>query len=190
MTVPQPESAADKDVWRQWARQVRADLDWDALSEAVINGMRAWLLPDDGPTVLVYMAMGDEINLQALVDSEHGVRFVAARTPDRGGELSVHELGGPLEVHRMGFLQPHGSARVVSPDEIDVALLPGLAFDLFGTRLGRGAGYFDRLLRATRPSSRLVGVAPAELIVDRLPSEAHDIAVGHLATEEGVIETA
>jgi 5-formyltetrahydrofolate cyclo-ligase len=190
MTVAQPDPAASKDVWRQWARQVRSDLDWDVLSEAVINGVRAWLLPDDVPTVLVYMAMGDEINLQALIESEAGIRFVASRTPDRGGELSVHELGGPLEVHRMGFLQPHSSARVVSPDEIDVALLPGLAFDLFGNRLGRGAGYFDRLLRATRPNARLVGVAPVELIVDRLPNESHDIAVSLLATEEGVIETA
>ena len=188
LATPQP--AAPKDEWRDWAHRKRSGLDWAGLSESVIGGLRAWLLPDDGPTVLVYLAMGEEINLQGLVDSESAVRFVATRTPERGGELSVHELGGPLEVHRLGFLQPHHSARVVSPDEVDIALLPGLAFDLFGTRLGRGAGYFDRLLMATRPSARLVGVAPTELVVDRLPSEQHDIAVAYLATEEGVVGTA
>lgn len=185
-----PDPGASKDVWRDWARSYRTELDWETLSESVSNGLRAWLLADDGPTVLVYLAMGEEINLQALIEAEPGIRFVATRTPDRGGELSVHELGGPLEVHRLGFLQPHGSARVVGPDEIDIAFLPGLAFDLFGNRLGRGAGYFDRLLRATRPNARLVGVVPADLVVDRLPSDSHDVPVGYLATEEGVIETA
>ena len=69
-------------------------------------------------------------------------------------------------------------------------MLPGLAFDLFGNRLGRGAGYFDRLLRATRPDAKHVGVVAAALVVDRLPADDHDIPVEYLATEEGVIETA
>ena len=79
---------------------------------------------------------------------------------------------------------------MVGPDEIDIALLPGLAFDLFGNRIGHGAGYFDRLLRATRQGARLVGVVPAKLVVDRLPIDPHDIPVDYLATEEGVIATA
>lgn len=189
MTFPKPEPTGLKDDWRQWAQRSRSELDWESLSAAVVAGLGSWMLPDDAPTVLIYLPMGEEINLQPLIESERTVRFVTTRTPERGGDLSVHELGGPLEVHRFGFLQPHRSAKIVSPDEIDIALLPGLAFDLFGNRLGRGAGYFDRLLRTTRPTARLVGVVPASLVVDRLPTDSHDIAVGYLATEEGVIET-
>ena len=61
---------------------------------------------------------------------------------------------------------------------------------MFMNVLGNGAGYFDRLLRATRPSAKHVGVVPSDLVVDELPVEAHDVAVDYLATEEGVIETA
>jgi 5-formyltetrahydrofolate cyclo-ligase len=69
-------------------------------------------------------------------------------------------------------------------------LLPGLAFDLFGTRLGRGAGYFDELLSRVPGDALLVGVTPADLVVDRLPRERHDSVMGYLATEEGVVATA
>lgn len=190
MTLPAPEPHASKDVWREWAREVRSGLDWGTLSDAVVDGIRAWVLPDVYLTVLVYLPMGHEIDLNPLLEADPTTRYVATRTPDRGGDLTVHELGGPLEVHRLGFLQPHASARLVTPDEVDVALLPGLAFDLYGNRLGHGAGYFDRLLYATRPNANRVGVVPTELVVDLLPTEDHDIPVEFLATEEGVIATA
>jgi 5-formyltetrahydrofolate cyclo-ligase len=190
VTAPIPQAGSTKDVWRTWARHVRGDLNWEEIGPAVVSGLQEWIVPSNYLTVLVFLPMGHEVNLVPLIESDEETRFVATRTPDRGGDLSVHELGGPLEVHRLGFLQPHQSARLVSPDEIDVALLPGLAFDLFGNRLGRGAGYFDRLLRATRPSARHVGVVPADLVLDELPVEPYDIPVDYLATEEGVIETA
>ncbi len=185
-----PEPSAGKQEWREWARLQRTDLDWEEVSAAIVAGLRDWLVPDNYQTVLVFLPLPDEVNLNELLNADSETRYVATRTPDSGGDLSVHELGGPLEVHRLGFLQPHESARRVGPDEIDIALLPGLAFDLYGNRLGRGAGYFDRFLQATRRGVKLVGVVPADLVVDRLPADPHDIPVEYLATEEGVIETA
>lgn len=190
MSLPLPPADATKDVWREWAKSLRAEVDWEEASTAIVAGLRRWIVPSDYLTVLVFLPMVHEVNLMPLLEDDMGGRYVATRTPDRGGDLSVHELGGPLEVHRFGFLQPHSSAPVVSPDDIDIALLPGLAFDLFGNRLGRGAGYFDRLLRATRTDAKHVGVVAAALVVDRLPADEHDIPVEYLATEEGVIATA
>ncbi len=185
-----PPADAGKAEWRQWARRIRARVDWELASDSIVAALRSWIAPDNYRTVLVFLPMADEVNLQPLLAADEETRFVATRTPDHGGELSVHELGGPLEVHRLGFLQPHQAARQVGPHEIDIALLPGLAFDLYGNRLGRGAGYFDRLLRATREGVQLVGVVPVALVVDRLPVAPHDMPVDWLATEEGVIETA
>ena len=185
-----PESDATKDEWREWARSERAGMDWNDISRRVVDELRGWLEPDSYQTVLIYLPLVDEIDLRRLLDEDRETRFVATRTPERGGDLSVHELGGPLEVHRFGFLQPHATAPRVGPDAIDVLLLPGLVFDLYGNRLGHGAGYFDRLLATTHAEAKLVGVVPAALVVDRLPVEPHDIPVGFLATEEGVIETA
>ncbi len=186
--LPSPE--AGKQEWRTWARRQREAVDWTVVSDAVVAGLKSWVVPDNYQTVLVFLPMAGEVDLNGLLEADRETRFVATRTPDSGGDLSVHELGGPLEVHRLGFLQPHESARRVGPDEIDIALIPGLAFDLYGNRLGRGAGYFDRLLPTTRPGAKLVGVVPADLVVDRLPADPHDVAMGYLATDEGVIETA
>jgi 5-formyltetrahydrofolate cyclo-ligase len=140
--------------------------------------------------VLVFLPLADEVDLRPLLDAGFECAFAATRTPDHGGTLSVHEMGGPLEVHRLGFLQPHATAPEVDPAELDVLLLPGLAFDLWGTRLGRGGGYYDRLLMRVTLTAQIVGVTPAALVVDRLPSEPHDVPVAYLATEEGVIEVA
>lgn len=190
MTVALPEADAPKESWREWTREVRTELDWDEISSAIVHSLSEWIIPSNYQTVLIFLPMVHEVNLVPLMERDGETRFVTTRTPERGGDLSIHELGGPLEVHRLGFLQPHASARAVSPDEVDIALLPGLAFDLYGNRLGRGAGYYDRLLQATRPEARHVGVVPTSLVVDLLPAESHDMPVEYLATEEGVIATA
>ena len=188
--VPQPSPSGRKDEWRVWARATRADLDFGELSEQVRSHLVHWQPLQQATVALLYLPLADEIDLISLQTAELGCRFAATRTPDRDGFLTVHELGGPLEVHRLGFLQPHRVAPEIDPGDIDVLLLPGLAFDLWGTRLGRGAGYFDELLTRLPVRAITVGVCPTALVVDRLPSEPHDQKMGFLATEEGVIATA
>lgn len=185
-----PGVESDKPTWRAWARAERATLDMGALSEAVVDGLTSWPPIKSVRTILTYLAMADEVNLRGLSESAIEGRLLATRTPDQGGSLTIHELGGPLEVHRLGFLQPHASAPQVAPGDVDLVLVPGLAFDLWGTRLGRGAGYYDELIgRMSRRVVR-VGVVPATLVVDQLPREEHDQRVAFLATEEGVIGVA
>ena len=188
--VPQPSPSGGKDEWRDWARATRAQLDLSGLSEQVRSHLSHWQPLQQATVALLYLPLGDEIDLVSLQTAELGCRFAATRTPESDGSLTVHELGGPLEVHRLGFLQPHRIAPEIDPADIDVLLLPGLAFDLWGTRLGRGAGYFDELLSRTPSRSITVGVCPAALVVDRLPREPHDQKMAYLATEEGVIATA
>lgn len=186
----QPAPSASKEEWRAWAAGVAATLDWDDASAAVVSGLRYWPPLQNADRTLTFLAMAREIDLAQLREAGLATQFLATRTPDRGGELSIHSLDGPLEVHRFGFLQPHASAPVFTPDDVTIFLVPGLAFDLYGNRLGRGAGYYDRLLAQTRPGAFTVGVTSSELVVDRLPTESHDRKVRYLATEEGVIETA
>jgi len=74
----------------------------------------------------------------------------------------------------------------VFPATVELALLPGLCFDEEGTRLGYGRGYFDRFLSRLPATVPRVGVSYDALVVPRLPREAHDRQVTHLATESGV----
>lgn len=185
----QPGPEATKESWREWARAVRATLDFGDLSRRVCTGLGAFPPLRHSTTALIYLPMEGEIDLTRLTTSELPVRWAATRTPEEG-PLTIHELGGPLEVHPFGFSQPVATASAVSPEEIDIALVPGLAFDLYGSRLGHGMGYFDQLLAELRPGIVRVGVIPAALVADRLPREPHDVPVQWLAAEEGVVGVA
>lgn len=185
-----PGADASKDEWRRWARERRTTLDFGALSEEVVRRLAAFRPLASAHRALVFLPLPDEIDLRPVRQRLPALQMAATRTPDRGGVLTVHQLGAELEKHRLGFEQPAASAPRLDPSDLDILLLPGLAFDLWGTRLGRGAGYFDRLLMEIDATVPVVGVTPAELVVDRLPKEAHDLPVRYLATEEGVVEVA
>jgi 5-formyltetrahydrofolate cyclo-ligase len=68
-----------------------------------------------------------------------------------------------------------------------VFLVPGLAFDRSGGRLGNGGGHYDRILSAARRDAVSIGMAPGRSIVEMIPVEGHDVKVGWLATEDGVV---
>jgi 5-formyltetrahydrofolate cyclo-ligase len=85
--------------------------------------------------------------------------------------------------------QPVDTGPVIPLHEIDVFLVPGLAFDTGGRRLGNGAGHYDRILASARSDALTVGIAPDLRLVDRVPVDDHDRLVGWLATEEGVVSS-
>lgn len=77
--------------------------------------------------------------------------------------------------------------RLVPAADFDVVLAPGLAFDLDGGRLGRGAGFYDRFLANISPKTRLVGVALDEQVVEKTPRDAFDLPVDALATPSRLV---
>ncbi len=188
--IPPPAPDAGKDAFREWARQARRDVDWDSVSARIVAHLAEWPPFVEAGVVLTFLPLPAEVDLDPLRLAPGSRLMAATHTPERGGDLTIHELSGPLEVHRFGFLQPHAGAPRLEAQQVDIFLVPGLAFDLWGARLGRGAGYFDRLLTGVRPHATLAGIAPAALVVDRLPAEPSDVPVGYLATEEGIVAVA
>lgn len=176
----QPSLSAPKEQWRAWARSVRSGIEMDVVSVRITAALGAWRRVRG--RVLLYLPLPDEPDLRSI----EGPELCVTRTPDDGGPLTIHRLGGSLEKHHLGFEQPTASEAEIDPSTIDMALVPGLAFDRQGQRLGRGSGYFDRLLPALSEGALRVGVAPRAVVVDRLPSEPHDVAMTHLVTERGV----
>ena len=176
--------SADKGHWRAWAREQWRRVDPGPLSGRVVEHLRAWDEVQSARCVLVYLPMGSEIDLTGLVDDLAG-RAAATRTPQEG-PLTAHRLEGALETHRLGFRQPTADAAPVPPAIIDVALVPGLAFDRRGGRLGHGAGYYDEFLSRLSPHTHRVGVVPSALVVDRLPQAPYDIPMTRLVTEHGL----
>ena len=75
----------------------------------------------------------------------------------------------------------------MDPSLIDFFVVPGLAFDVAGLRLGRGGGYYDRLLARRRGDATTVGLVPDRLLVRALPREPHDIPMSHIVTERRLL---
>lgn len=182
---PLPGAGATKAEWRLWAGRQWGRIDLIGVSRAVLDGLLAWQPLSGSGTVLLYLPMGDELDLRELADAGLPGTLAVTRTPAEG-PLTVHPFHGPLEEHRFGFLQPLAGAPQVDPADIAVALVPGRCFDEEGTRIGRGVGYYDELLARLPESAYRVGIAPRALVVRRLPSTHRDVAMSHLATEDGV----
>lgn len=88
----------------------------------------------------------------------------------------------------MNVWEPQDHCMPVPVSELDVILVPGLAFTRTGARLGRGGGYYDRLLAQPQCRARRIAVAFELQIIDGIPCEAHDQRVAQIITESGLIE--
>ena len=133
---------------------------------------------DGGSPIAVYLASPQEIDLSPFIRKmlESGVKVVAPRWNGETYELAV--LKGLDEAHLrqgpMGILEPV-EAEIVSQKEVEVWLVPGLAFTWNGKRLGYGGGWYDRLLAEAPKDAWKIGIAHAFQVMDDLPSESHDI---------------
>ena len=146
--------------------------------------------------VLAYRAMGDEINIDEVVCAlaARGVR-VAFPMVRADGSMQLLEIAAsdPLAPEhwvrdRFGIAAPNPdapAARKILPREIDAVIVPGRAFDARGARLGRGKGYYDKLLGRLRPDGRraTIGVCFREQLVESVAEGPLDRRVAFVAAE-------
>jgi 5-formyltetrahydrofolate cyclo-ligase len=141
--------------------------------------------------VAVYDAQSFEVPLADFVLElgSRGVKIVYPRVVKGSRELSFHEVGESWVKGPFGIREPASHSPVRAISEIDVFVVPGVAFTRDGRRLGRGAGYYDSTLALRSEHARTIGVVFDLNVVDDLPTEAHDVRVDFLATERGVFVT-
>lgn len=170
------------------ARRALAAHEHDAEAHALAEHVTT--LAAAGQIVCAYVPVGSEPGSLELIDSlqRRGVRVLlpVARhdtagipQPLRWGEYTPGEL---VEA-RFGLREPAGPW--LAPETIAVAatlLVPALAVDRAGVRLGRGAGFYDRSLRPASRSALVVAVVRDDELVDRLPAEPHDVSMTHALT--------
>lgn len=141
-------------------------------------------------TVCAYVPIRSEPGSIALLDTllQLGTRVllpVARNDPD-GVPLPMqwgrYHQGGLVEA-RMGLKEPQEPwSPAAAIAEAAVILVPALAVDRAGTRLGRGAGFYDRTLPLADPAARRVAVVRDDELVERLAAEPHDVAMTHALT--------
>jgi 5-formyltetrahydrofolate cyclo-ligase len=124
--------------------------------------------PDLGPLMAEALAAGKLVALPRF-EPVHGT-YAAALVESSSG----------LQQARFGILEPATHAPIIPMNQLDLALVPGVAFDCGGGRLGRGKGFYDRLLASIRAVK--CGVALDHQIEANLPREPHDLAMNCIVT--------
>ena len=148
----------------------------------------------DAKYVLTYMGFGSEIETQAffLRIIADGKTAVLPRVDQATQSLILHSARhlSELLAGKWGIREPHPDAPTVSMSAIDFILMPGVAFDRSGNRLGYGRGYYDKAVLAANPALVRVTACFACQIVDQVPAGPLDQKVNIIITENEIIAIA
>lgn len=154
------------------------------------------MLPEGG-TVCAYVPVGTEPGSVAMLDAllrrAERVLLPVARTAadDSATEMQWGDYRpGALMTARFGLLEPDAPwLPPAAVAEAAAVIVPALAVDRSGARLGRGRGFYDRTLVLRDPRARLIAVVRDEEVLDELPHEPHDVSMTHALTPgRGLIE--
>jgi len=139
-------------------------------------------------TVCCYAALSYEVQTRGMIEAmlARGKRVVVPVAQPKQKKLWLCEIRNPsteLKPGTHGVPEPaKGIKRPVQLKKVDLVLVPGVAFDRKGRRLGHGHGYFDRFLARLPKQTPSIGLAYRFQLLDRLPVSAHDRAVGRVLT--------
>ena len=126
------------------------------------------------------LEMGKRVAIPYVTSMRCGIGEIAAS--------EIYDMKCDTAPGRCGILEPAaGRLRIVNPGEIDLAVVPGVAFDKNGFRLGYGAGCYDGFLKNVRSDCLKVGVAFEIQIVEVVPTDEHDIPLDIVITEDRLI---
>jgi 5-formyltetrahydrofolate cyclo-ligase len=159
-----------------------------AQARALLEAQTAW---ERAKSVMLFAPLPEELDVWPLLTAAlaGGKRVALPRfvTPTQGYEAyEVLDPATDLETGRFGIREPGARCARFASERLDLILVPGVAFDLQGRRLGRGKGYYDQLLAALLGTK--CGVAFDEQIVSEIPVEPHDAPLDCILTPTRWIE--
>lgn len=178
----------EKKLLRKQMKAMRdgiGDAERKAYSEAIARKVLALAEERAVKTVFVYLSFGSEVQTHALVQAllERGIRVAVPVCDTKTHTMQAVCIDGfgDLKEDAYGILIPKCGA-VLLPRETDLVLVPALAFDREGYRLGYGGGYYDRYLKEYEGFS--AGLAFSACCMESLPRDRYDLPVGCVLTEE------
>ncbi len=174
----------DKNWLRKIIRERKMEFTEGELEEMSIPIIRKLL---DNPavinarTVLMYSSLPDEVNTNDAIKKlkERGKTVLLPRVIDNENmEVTVYENPDCLTIGHYGIKEPIG-ATFTMYNKIDVAIIPGMAFDKHCNRMGRGKGYYDRLL-VKMPNTYKIGICFDFQKLDEIHAQEHDIRMNEI----------
>lgn len=181
----------DKQSIRRAVRERREALparERASASRAVCRLLCAWDVYRRAKTVLAYAAVRGELDLTDVMEDalSSGKTLLLPRCEADGVMTArrVLSLGG-LQKSAYGIPEPGEDAPILAPEDVDLALVPGIAFSPAGARVGQGGGYYDRYL--PRLGGVSAGVGYGFQLMDELPALLHDAPVEYVVHPGGIV---
>jgi 5-formyltetrahydrofolate cyclo-ligase len=185
--------AERKKALREHAHANRnAQPDKDALSQIICDKFMSLPAYAAAKTVKFYIDVRSEVRTRQALPAAltSGKKIVVPWCNDRG-ELDLFHLQSmdELAVGMYRILEPKPELRQlperqVRPEELDLVMVPGVAFDRTGARMGHGKGYYDKLLQHARPDAPLVALAFECQLFPEIPVGRHDVFMDLIITEK------
>jgi len=192
--VPVSDFQERKTAIRKQAHENRKNQeDKEAVSIAIMNRFMELPEYDAARTVMFYVDVRDEVRTRQALPAAlaTGKRIVVPYCVDGELELFWLEVMDELELGMYRILEPKNELRDVvhkrlQPEDLDLIMVPGVAFDKNGGRTGHGKGYYDKLLEHAKPETPLVALAFECQMFDEIPMDHHDIYMDKVVTENDV----
>lgn len=196
--MPAPaDVAAQKQALREEAHAQRnAQENKDELSQAIVQQFMASEEYQRAKTVLFYVDVRSEVRTRhSLPAALQSGKTVIIPWCTETVELALFRLESmdELTVGMYKILEPKAELRLlpekqVDPNEIDLVMVPGVAFDRRGARMGHGKGYYDKLLENVRPDTPLIALAFECQLFPEIPVAPHDVYMNKIITEKAVYQ--
>lgn len=165
-------------------------------SSRILQGLLMLQSFQSSRVVMCYMNFRNEVMTSDIMENcfKQGKRVAipcSVVMPSGDCGLMVYEIKDltcDVCTGKYGILEPDvKKTQQISPGDIDIVLVPGVAFDMNRHRIGYGAGYYDRFLRSVKPNCFKAGLAFDLQIVDEIPSEEHDMQMDAIITENRIV---
>jgi len=189
-----------KKMLRNKIKDIKNKLPADYLKSASASITNQLLSMDNftkAEVIMCYLSFGNEVDTKNFIKVCQDLNkrlLVPVIVKDIKGKSileasEVIDFENDLAPGTMGIMEPKfGCQRIIDPKLIDFIVIPGLAFDILGNRLGYGGGYYDGFLARTKPECTKIAITFTKQIVEQIPTEEHDIPIEKILTEEGLIK--
>ena len=156
----------------------------DGLIMEKLKNLPEWKKADN---VLIYIAHKNEIQTFPLIkEFIKSKQIIVPKTHLRFHSLSLHHIKSDedLFLGRYGLIEPRPHTKMIDPEEIKCAIVPGTVFDKQGHRIGYGKGYYDKLNKFLKCPK--ISLAYSFQIIQNIPAEKHDVKIDILITEKKI----
>lgn len=177
-----------KEAVRDRISEIKKSLSEDELlsrSEEVIMVLEATDTFNKSSDILIYNSLKDEVRLKSLFDKYNKEKRFYLPVINGTNELSVRKFDVHTQFERsmLGILEPIGED--IDIKNIDLIVVPGIAFDYSLNRLGRGKGYYDKFLKRTKVPK--IGICFDFQLLDNIPTDDLDVAMDMVVAENEII---